>query len=128
VFGLECAIRSFRKVGFPARGKYDVLICLAVIVLMLIITSIPTHVSPERNYCFASLARFVTQYGHLGLVLLAGCAGLAITGATAIFYRLTTLTPINQRQRIAASRMVYYLMLAVVSLVSQVFGQRGHRY
>lgn len=85
---------------------------------MLLVTSIPTHVRPETDYCFASLAWFVTRYGELGLVLLAACGGLAITSATIIFYRLTTLATIDQHQRIAASRMVYYLVLAVVSLVS----------
>lgn len=118
VFGIECAIRSFRKGGFPARRKYVVSICLAVIVLMLVVTSIPTHVRPETNYCFASLAWFVTRYGKLGLGLLAACTGLAIISATIIFYRLITLTIIDQHQRIAASRMVYYLVLAVVALVS----------
>jgi hypothetical protein len=122
VFGMECAIRSTRKGGFPSRGKYDVSICLAVIVFMLVVTSIPTHVSLETNYCFASLAWFVTKYGELGLGLLVACGGLAIISATMIFYRLTTLTTIDQHQRIAASRIVYYLVLAVVSLVSYVFG------
>jgi hypothetical protein len=85
---------------------------------MLVITSIPTHVRPEMNFCFASLVWFVTRYGEPGLVLLAACGGLAIISATMIFFRLTTLTKIDQHQRIAASRMVYYLVLAVVSLVS----------
>jgi hypothetical protein len=118
VFGIECAIRSVRKGGFPARGKYDVSICLAVIVSMLLVTSIPTHIRPETDFCFASLAWFVTRYGVLGLSLLAACGGLAIISATIIFYRLTTLTTINHHQRIAASRMVYYLVLAILSLVS----------
>jgi hypothetical protein len=118
VFGLECAIRSLRKGGFPARGKYDVSVCLAAIVLMLVITSIPTYARPETNYCFASLAWFVTRYGKMGLILLTACGGLAIVSATMIFHRLMTLTTTDQQQRIAASRMVYYLVLAVVSLVS----------
>jgi hypothetical protein len=95
-----------------------VTICLTVIVLMLVATSIPTHVRPETNYCFASLAWFVTRYGQVGLGLLATCGGLAIISATIIFYRLATVTTIDQHQRIASSRMVYYLVLAVVALVS----------
>lgn len=85
---------------------------------MLVITSIPTHVRPETDFCFASVAWFVTRYGKLGLILLAACGGLAIISATMIFFRLMALTTIDQHQRIAASRMVYYLVLAVVSMVS----------
>ncbi len=87
---------------------------------MLVVTSIPTHVRPETDYCFASLAWFVTHYGRLGLGLLAACGGLAIASAAIIFYRLTTLTTVDQHQRIAASRMIYYLVLADVAMVSRV--------
>jgi hypothetical protein len=52
------------------------------------------------------------------VAILALAAGLAIISALTIFYRLTNSVTIDQRQRIAASRMVYYLILDVVSLVS----------
>lgn len=122
MFGVECAIRSLRKGGFPARGKYDVAICLAVIVLMLVGTAIPVYVRPEKDFCFASLAWFVTRFGRIGLGLLLMSMCIAIKCAIMIFYRLTTLNTIDHRQRIAASRMVYYLVLAVVSMVSKWFG------
>jgi len=35
-----------------------------------------------------------------------------------IFVRLSTVRLIDEHQRIAASRMVYYLVLGIVSLVS----------
>ncbi len=86
---------------------------------MLVGTWVPTYIRPEKDHCFASLAWFVTKFGREGLVLIATTTGLAIISAITIFCRLTKLTTIDPQERIAASRMVYYLVLAVVSMVSQ---------
>jgi hypothetical protein len=118
VFGLECALRSLRKIPFQARGKYDVTICCVVVVLMLIGTWIPSHLMPQPNICFASLVWFITRYGQLGLILLSLMAGLMIISAIVIFVRLSTVSLIDEHQRIAASRVVYYLVLGIASLVS----------
>lgn len=119
VFGLECTFRSLRRIPFQARGKYDVTICCATIVLMLIATWIPSHIFPEPNICFASLVWFISRYGKPGLIILSTVGGVLLISAVTIFTRLSTVTMIDQHQRIAASRMVYYLVLGIVSLVSQ---------
>jgi hypothetical protein len=118
VFGVECAIRSLRKEPFQPRGKLDVTICMAVVLAMIIATWIPTQVRKEGDKCFASLMWFVVNFGVLGLVLLCIVAVLLIFSAVTIFYRLSTHKIIDQNQRIAASRMVYYLVLTLVSSVS----------
>jgi hypothetical protein len=118
VFGLECTFRSLRRIPFQARGKHDVTICCATIVLMLIATWIPSHILPEPDICFASLVWFISRYGKAGLIILSTVGGLLLISAVSIFTRLSTVTMIDQHQRIAASRMVYYLVLGIVSLVS----------
>jgi hypothetical protein len=118
VFGLECALRSLRKSPFQARGKYDVTICCAVVVLLLIGTWLLSHLMPQPNSCFASLVWFVAKFGKLGLVLLSITAGLMTLSAVIIFIRLSKVSLIDEQQRIAASRMVFYLVLGIVSLVS----------
>lgn len=120
VFGLECTIRSLRRIPFQARGKYDVTICVGTIILMLIATWIPSHIFPEFHFCFASLVWFVSKYGKAGLIILSTTGGLLLVSAVTIFTRLSTVNMIDQHQRIAASRMVYYLVLGIVSLVSLV--------
>lgn len=120
VFGMECAIRSLRSIPFQGRGKYDVTICLVVVFIMLIITWIPSNIWPEPDTCFASLVWFITRYGKLGFVLLSVVGGLMILSALTIFIRLSTVNLIDQHQRIAASRMVYYLALGIVSMVSRL--------
>lgn len=118
VFGMETAIRSFRSIPFQERGKYDVTICLLVVLIMLIVTWIPSNIWQEPNTCFASLVWFITRYGKLGFVLLSTVGGLMIVTALTIFIRLSTVNLIDEHQRIAASRMVYYLVLGIVSMVS----------
>jgi hypothetical protein len=85
---------------------------------MLVITWIPSNIWKEPDTCFASLVWFITRYGKLGFVLLSIVGGLMILSALIIFIRLSTVNLIDQHQRIAASRMVYYLVLGIVSMVS----------
>ncbi|KFY07324.1 hypothetical protein V492_07249 [Pseudogymnoascus sp. VKM F-4246] len=116
VFGVECAIRSLRKEPFKPRGRYDVPICISVIVLMTIGSWIPTQIDKQPNHCFASLMWFVTNFGVAGLGILCTIAFFAISSSVVIFYRLATHKAIDQHQRIAASRVVYYLILKLVGL------------
>ena len=84
---------------------------------MLILTWIPSHIRPEPNACFASLIWFISKFGKLGFVMLTTVGALMIAAALTIFIRLSTVNLIDQHQRIAASRMVYYLVLGILSLV-----------
>ncbi|KAI9650036.1 hypothetical protein NHQ30_000049 [Ciborinia camelliae] len=130
VFGLECAVRSLKKTPFQPRGKYDVTICLGIIFVMLIGTWIPTYLFPEHDRCFASLVGFVSRFGTFGLILLSTVAGLLILSAITIFVRLSKTTLVERNQRIAASRMVYYLVIGVVSsgFVIPYFASRISRH
>ncbi len=118
VFGLECTLRSFRAIPFQARGKYDVTICCGTVVLMLIITWVPSHIFREPDVCFASLLWFVSRYGKLGSTLLCVAGGLMIISAITIYTKLSSVNLVDEHQRIAASRMVYYLAMGITSLVS----------
>ena len=124
VFGIECALRSLRSLPFQARGKFDVTICVGAVVVMLIGTWIPSHLDPQPDICFASLVWFITRYGQLGLELLIVAGGLMILSAVIIFVRLSTISLIDEHQRIAASRMVYYLVLGIISLVSTLLREQ----
>ncbi|KAH8821411.1 hypothetical protein F5884DRAFT_850642 [Xylogone sp. PMI_703] len=116
VFGVECTIRSTRALPFPPRRRYDIWICLGLVVLMLLGTWIPSHIHPERDFCFASLLWFISRFGMDAFILLSVCAVLILVCAVTIFFRLARGKSIDHDQRIAASRMVYYLVMAFVSL------------
>lgn len=116
VFGIECVRRACRHRPFQARGKYDVSICLVIIAFLLFFTWIPAHLDPQPDHCFASLLWFISGFGELGLSIFAVALGLSVMSAITICLRLSTVTMIDQHQRIAASRMVYYLVLGSVSI------------
>jgi len=118
VFGLECALRSVRKIPFRARGKYDVTICLGVIFVLLVGSWVPTFLFKQPTVCFASLLWFVSSFGMIAFITLAVALGLMIISAITIFSRLSGASMVGQHQRIAASRMVYYLVIGIVSMVS----------
>lgn len=118
VFGVECAFRSLRKFPFQARGKYDVVICGVAILLMLTGSWVPTFLKKQTPQCFGSLLWFVTVFGKEGFVMFCVLLGLMIISAIVIYARLSTVNMVDQHQRIAASRVVYYLVLGIMSLVS----------
>lgn len=86
---------------------------------MLLGTWIPSHINPEHDVCFASLLWFISRYGVEGVILLSICAALILVSAGTIFLRLSRAKSVELDQRTAASRMVYYLVLGFVSLVSR---------
>ncbi|RKF83426.1 hypothetical protein GcC1_003031 [Golovinomyces cichoracearum] len=116
VFGLECVIRSFRSLPFQDRGKHDIKICCGVIILMLVVTWIPSQTLPESDICYASLLWYIPRHGKLGFIILSSTAGLMVICILNIFCRLSTVSLIDRHQRIVASRIVHYMMVGVVSL------------
>jgi hypothetical protein len=88
-----------------------------VILIMIIATWLPSHLLPNPDVCFASLFWFITRYGNLGLIMLSIIAALMLASAITIFIRLSGSNLVDEDERIAASRMVYYLILGIISLV-----------
>jgi hypothetical protein len=93
--------------------------------VMLIGTWVYSHVVPENNKCFASLVWYISRYGEVGLILLSVSAGIMMFNATTIFIRLSMVKIIDKQQRISASRIVYYHILGIVSLVSELIISPG---
>lgn len=78
---------------------------------------LPTNIEKQTGVCFASLLWFVTGFASEGLTMMSVCLGLSIVAAVIIFARCTAGGLIDEHQRIAASRMVYFLVLAVLPMV-----------
>ncbi|KAI1487594.1 hypothetical protein F5X96DRAFT_140545 [Biscogniauxia mediterranea] len=115
VFGIEITLRAVRKRPFPSRGKWDVTICLTVISVFLLITGLVGFFIEPPSFCFASLFWFVAKWAEGGFVLLLGIAVVLAVCVVILSLQLTRYATIDPTQRVGASRMVYYLLLAVVS-------------
>ncbi len=118
VFGLEVTIRGLRTKPFCARGKWDVVICLVIIKISLVITGLVAFFIRAPNFCFASLFWFVAKWAEGAFILLTIIAVVLALCITLIYVKLTRCTTIETSERVGASRMLYYLVVAVLSNVS----------
>lgn len=118
VFGIETAFRSFKHERFAPRGKWNTILCIAVVTFFLLLTWIPTIAWPMFNKCFGGLIWFAMRYDLLTLVLLIILVSLLLLVAAIISIQLMRTAEVNPNERIAASRMCYYLLLTAVIYVS----------
>ncbi|KAF9701500.1 hypothetical protein EKO04_000206 [Ascochyta lentis] len=114
VFGIETAFRSFKKERFAPRGKWNTILCICVVAFFLLLTWIPTIAWPMLNRCFGSLIFFPMRYDLLTLVLLVILVSLLLLLAAIISVQLMRNAEVDPNERIAASRMFYYLLLTSV--------------
>ncbi|KAI1138847.1 hypothetical protein F5Y05DRAFT_352520 [Hypoxylon sp. FL0543] len=115
VFGLEVTFRAYRSRPFPPRGKWSVTICLAIVKILLLGTGLVGFFIRPPSFCFASLFWFVAKWAEIGFVLLLIITVVLAICSALIFFKLSRYSLIEDTERISASRMVYYLALAVVT-------------
>lgn len=118
VFGVETIQRAFRRYPFPQRLKYTVPACLAIVVVGLIGTYVLTRFVLPPDFCFASLFWFVRRWALGCFVLTTTIASILLIGSVITLVRLYRTAGINETQRIAASWMACYMLLATATLVS----------
>lgn len=117
VFGVEIAIRALRKQPFAPRGRYNVSICLAIVGVLILVNFLVAAFDRARNFCLASLFWFVSHYSLLCFALLVAISVILLGCTIIIFVKLHRSIKIEITSRVAASKMVYYLALAVISIV-----------
>ncbi|KAK2065605.1 hypothetical protein LY76DRAFT_216609 [Colletotrichum caudatum] len=115
VFALEVAFRSLRKNPLPPRSKWNVTICLAIVGTFLLITYLVTLFVRPPNFCFASLFWFVQRWKEGCFVILTTISVALLASTLVIFFRLHNNATIENSERVAASRMVYFLAVAFIS-------------
>jgi len=117
VFGIEMAIRSMKYNRFEQRGKWNVTICIGVISFLTMLTWMPTVAWPMYNRCFGSLIWFPVRYELIALIIL----GILVAGflilAALISIQLMRTANVDPNERIAASRMCYFLLMAALIYV-----------
>ncbi|OAQ77524.1 hypothetical protein VFPBJ_07996 [Purpureocillium lilacinum] len=116
VFGVETIQRAFRRYPFPQRLKYTVPACLAIVVVGLIGTYVLTRFVLPPDFCFASLFWFVRRWALGCFVLTTTIASILLIGSVITLVRLYRTAGINETQRIAASWMACYMLLATATL------------
>jgi hypothetical protein len=111
-------MRALKRRPFPMRSKWSVTICLAILGTSLLAIFLVTHFLRPPNFCLASLFWFVQRWKELCFSLLLSTAVILLFSCVVIFLRLHNYVKIDSTERVAASRMIYYLTVAVLSNVS----------
>ncbi|KAI6377889.1 hypothetical protein MCOR25_002405 [Pyricularia grisea] len=115
VFGLEVMLRGVRSQPFPKRGPWAVSICLTLISLLTLGAFIVTIVAGTPDFCFASLFWFVSRYSLAIFIILLVITVILFGATVTTFMRLSRNSGIDATERMGASRMVFYLTLAIIS-------------
>jgi hypothetical protein len=117
VFGLETMFRSIKNPRFPARSKFNVGVCISIVFVMLALTFIPAKINPPKEKCIASVIYQLKSFGTIGLILLT-VVMIAITFSAGLtFMHLSKSVKIDRDERIAGTRIVYYLLVNALTLV-----------
>lgn len=80
----------------------------------LLATGLATFFIRAPNVCFASLFWFVAKWAEGGFALLLTIVVILAVCAVIIYIRLTRFSMIEDDERVGASRMVYYVALAII--------------
>ena len=121
VFGIEMAWRAFRRERFAPRGKWNTPICVAVISLLVLLTWVPTIAFPPAPKCFGGLIFFTaTRYSFLSLIILCVLVSLLLLLAASISIQLLRTPEMDPNERISATRMTIFLLVAATIYVSRL--------
>ena len=118
MFALETALRSMQRMRFHARSKRNTYFCLTAIHLAVLGTFLLALLLPSPDRCLATLIWWTEHYAKIAIVLGSCTIVLFITAATIITIQLLRTVQIDRDERIAATRVVYYLILGVITMVN----------
>ncbi|MCJ1312054.1 hypothetical protein MMC25_005728 [Agyrium rufum] len=114
IFGLETTFRSLRSNRFCGRGRWTTPVCLILIVLLESATWLPSFLLPERDKCLGTLIWWTSRYAIIGLILGAGLILTYVLSAAIITIQLLRTSKLDHDERIAATKVVYYLSTTVI--------------
>ncbi|KAI0909057.1 hypothetical protein F4823DRAFT_457383 [Ustulina deusta] len=114
VFAVETTLRALKSNPFPPRSKWTVPICLTIVKIALLATGLVTFFIRAPNICFASLFWFVAKWAEGGFAVLIGIVVILAVCAVIIYLKLTRYSMIEDDERVSASRMIYYIALAII--------------
>ena len=118
IFGLETTFRSVRSDRFRARSGYATLSCIVIIALLVLATWIPSFLLPAKDICLGSLIWWTEKYSLIGLILGANIILTYVLSAAVITTQLLRTNKMDRDERIAATRVVYYLGVSSIIVVS----------
>ena len=96
------------------------MVCWVAITIMLVLTFLYARFQPPTHDCVATLVWFTGRYAVFGTSAGSFAILMYLILAGVIAYQLQRTMGIERDERIAATRMVYYLLASVALLVGSV--------
>lgn len=118
VFGSETTIRSLQGNHLPYQRRRNLLFCFVAILVAVLLTWVPSYTSLSKGICPATLIWWTTNYANIGLAIGSWLLFTNIVCAAVIRSQSMRTVDIDHNQRIAASRVVYYLIVSASLMVS----------
>ena len=118
VFGMETMFRSLRRIRFSARRVWETPLCVAIIIVLTAGTWTPSYFEPMKDTCFATLIWWTERYATIGLAISSGLMFTYFLTGIIITIQLRRSINVEPEERIAATRVVCYLGLSVLIMVS----------
>ena len=118
VFGLETTFRSLHGKRFQGQKWWHLTTALTAIFVITLATWVPSNVFSRHGECLASLVWWTSHFAKLGLVIGTGLMFTFIVCACVITGQLLRIVDMHKNERIAATRIVYYLIVSTIILVS----------
>lgn len=115
---METTIRALRKRAFASLGRWTVSVCVTIVIVALAATYVVTRFVRAPNFCFASMYWFVQRWRVACFSILVAITGTLLLSCCITFLRLLYSSNAGAVERIAASRMVYYMCIASITNVS----------
>lgn len=121
ILATETVYRGFKRTRFSKRGRWNMIICGLAVLVASILSWIPT-IGRKRTdaVCMADFIMFAAHWADVGLGINIGLiAGYCMLGSI-LAVQLIRASRLERDERIAASRVVYYLAIGVVLMVSLI--------
>lgn len=125
VFGLETTFRALHYKHYTVQKWWNIVFCVIVVLIMTLVIWIPSNVSPARHGCLTSLVWWTKHLAKVGLVIASGLISTYVVCAVVVTAQLLRALKISREQRIAATRIIYYLIsstMITVSIASTLLG------
>jgi hypothetical protein len=119
IFGVETAVRACWPTPFPTRPSWTVPLCLTVVIAGLIVLYVVTFSLRPPDSCFASLIWYTQAWRLVCFGLFTAIASTLLVSGGIILFRLRSVSHIiPPMDRVAASQMVCFAAIGVISNVS----------
>ncbi|KAL5594799.1 hypothetical protein BROUX41_001708 [Berkeleyomyces rouxiae] len=115
VFGINEAYIALRSNPFSKRGKWNLLICVSVILVLLLAKYVVAVLVRPPNFCFAFLYWFVLRWGLACFIITIVVLFSLVVSTVIVFYKLRLTTDMDPEEQVTAATMVYYMLIGILT-------------